>query len=353
MIPASATTIQTNIRIRRERRLAQAGEITVVVGQQVTPVQVVARTSKQRGYTILPAAELLGVRPEEVSDYLLVEEGAAIQRKKPLLEKRSLFGSKTITSPVNGVLYQVNDGRLILQQTPDLLELRAMLPGMVTAFVGNHGVAIETKGALLEAKWASGREGYGTLKVLDQRDTILTVEHIGVGADVRGMILIAGHINFMGPLELAEENSARGVIAGSVRANLVPELQRLRFPVMITEGFGAMPMSTPAFELLQACNGRDATLLGATDDDWLKPEIIVPLPEVDASRPGLSFPDQLELGQLVRVSRAPHAGRVGVIRTLVKRAQPTKPGYRLPGAEVALEDGQTIFVPYANLDMIR
>lgn len=351
MIAASETTVNPNMRIRRERRLPQAGEITVALGQQVTPVQVVARTSQQRGFSIVPGAELLGVRPEELKEYLLVEEGAAVQRKKPLLERRALLGSKTITSPVNGILYQVARGRLILQQTPDLLELRAMLPGVVSSYIANRGVLIETKGALIEAQWASGREGYGTIRVLDRRDTVLGNEHIG--ADVRGMILVAGHIKHLAPLELAEENSVRGVIAGSTSASLVPELLRFRFPVLITEGFGSMAMSTPVYNLLQQCNGREATLLGATGDVWRKPEIIIPMPEVEVSGQRPAMPEQPHAGQIVRVWREPHAGKVGQIVSHLKRSRQTESGHRLPGVIVALESGEDVFVPYANLDMIR
>ena len=351
MIAASATTINPNMRIRRERRMPHAGEITVSIGQQVTPVQVVARTSQQRGFTIVSGAELLGVRAEELPKYLLVEEGAAVQRKKPLLERRSLFGGKTVTSPVNGVLYQVSHGRLILQQTPDLLELRAMMPGMISNFLGNHGVVVETQGALIEAQWASGREGYGTIKVVAERDTVLSAEHIG--ADVRGMILVAGRIGHLRALELAEENSARGVIVGSTAAELVPNFSHFRFPIFITEGFGTTPMSTPVYNLLQQCNGREATLLGSVADTWQRPEIIVPIAEAKPLQQQATAPNQLQEGQQVRVWREPHAGKVGKIVFVVKRSRPTEVGYRLPGAEVRLEDGETVFVPYANLDMIR
>lgn len=351
MIPATVTTIRANTRIRRERWLPQAGEITVALGQQVTPVQVVARTSQQRGYTIIPGAEILGVRPENLADYLLVEEGAAVQRKKPLLEKRSLFGSKTVTSSVNGVLYQISHGRLILQQSPELFELRAMLPGIVTNFLGNRGVVIEAKGALIEAKWSTGREGYGAIRVLEKRDTVLSMEHIG--AEARGSILVVGHIQHLGPLEVAEENSARGVIAGSAPSRLVPEFTRFRFPILLTEGFGTIPMSTPVFNLLQQCHGREATMLANSGHDWRNPEIIVPMPEAAPPEAVDGTDERLRVGQMVRVWREPHAGKAGKIVALVKRSRPIEPGYRVPGAEVALEDGNQLFVPYANLDMIR
>jgi hypothetical protein len=351
MYAATATTVQSNVRIVRERRLPQAGEITVTVGQEVNPVQVVARTSRQRAYTVVRGAELLGVTPDELADYLLVEEGTAIQRKKPILEKRSLLGGKKITSPVNGVLYQVAGGNLILQHTPELFERRAMIHGVVRRLLSNRGVVIEASGALIEGRWASGREGYGTLKLVGHHDTLLAAEHIN--ADVRGAILVAGRIKQLNVLELAEENSTRGVVVGSIPADLVPETSQFRFPIMVTEGFGDLPMSTPIYELLKECEGSEASLLGDIASNWERPEIIIPRTLAESPGPLAPVTEQLREGQQVRLCRAPFMGRVGKIVSVHKSSQMTGAGFRLPGANVKLEDGETVFVPYMNLDMIR
>lgn len=351
MIPASVTTLKPNVRIRRERRLPQAGEITVSVGQEVNPVQVVARASQQRGFTIVPGAELLGVPPQDIHDYLLVEEGAAVQRKKPLLERRSFLGSKTVTSPVNGVLYQVSKGRLILQQTPEMFELRAMLNGIVTGFLGNRGVTIDTQGTLIEAQWATAREGYGIIKVVGERDTPLAPEHIGAGA--RGSILVCGRLSQASILDLAEENSVRGVIVGSVPGEFVPQLSNYRFPIFLTEGFGALSMSIPMFKMLQQREGLEATLLGMTDNNWRRPEIIIPLSGEERAEPLSGEPYHLRIGQQVRIWREPYAGKTGKVVYIHKRSKVTGSGLRLPGADITLDDGRVVFVPYANLDMIR
>lgn len=351
MIPASVTTVKTNVRIRRERRLPQAGEITVSVGQEVNPVQVVARTSQQRGYTIVAGAELLGVPPQDLPNYLLVEEGAAVQRKKPLLERRSLLGSKTVTSPVNGILYQVSKGRLILQQTPELFELRAMVSGIIAGYLGNHGVSIDTQGTLIEAQWATAREGYGIIKIVGQRDTPLSPEHIGASA--RGAILVSGRITQAAVLERAEENSVRGVIVGCLPGEFIPQLSNYRFPIFVTDGFGARPMSMPIFNVLQQREGLEASLLGRTENNWRRPEIIIPLSEEEQVEPLSSEPYHLNIGQQVRIWREPYAGKTGKVVYIHKRSKVTSSGLRLAGADIALDDGQVVFVPYANLDMIR
>ncbi len=352
MIASSITTVQPYTQIRRERLLPHGGEIAVNMGQQVSAVQVVARASRQRGFTIVPAAEILGVAADEVANYLLVEEGAAIQKKKPLLEKRSLFGSKSYSSPVNGVLYQVDRGRLVLQHTPDLIELRAMMQGLVSGFLGNRGVIIETYGALIQAVWDSGQEGVGTVKmaVADHRDPLLQ-EHIGV--DARGAILVAGYLDQRNVLEAAEESSVRGIIVGSIPSAWISSLSSLRFPIIVTEGFQGQRMAPPIFELLQQNEGREASLIASSSSAQSRPEIIIPQSGTERPQAADNQNQPLQIGQRVRLLRAPYAGVVGEVTAIHSRARTTEVGYRLPGADVLLAEGQQLFVPYPNLDMIR
>ncbi|MFW6042165.1 MAG: hypothetical protein ACOC9C_00625 [Chloroflexota bacterium] len=352
MITPSVTTVKPLIKIRRDRLLPRPGEVVVTPGQEVNPVQVVARTSQQRGFTIVDGADILGVPPDDVPNYLLVEEGAAVQKKKPLLQKKGLFGSKSYSSPVNGILYQVSHGRLILQQTSDLLELRAMIRGVVAGYLGNRGVVIETQGSLVQGVWASGREGFGTIKIATESyDGPLLKEHIG--ADARGAVLVAGYVDRPGVLDAAESHSVRGVIVGSVPASMLHTLPALRFPIIVTDGFRQQPMAPPIFQLLQQSEGREASLFGADTGSWSRPEIVIPLPASDAPQQEVHSLQPLGVGQRVRLLRAPHAGVVGEVVEVYDRARATETGFHLPGASVAINEEEVLFVPYPNLDLIR
>lgn len=352
MITPGVTTVKPLTKIRRERLLPRGGEVVVNPGQEVNPVQVVARTSRQRGFTIVPAAEILGVPSDEVASYLLVEEGAAVQKKKPLLEKRGLFGGKSYSSPVNGILYQVNQGRLILQQTPDLIELRAMLKGVVAGYLGSRGVIIETQGSLIQGIWGSGREGFGTIKIASEsNDAPLLKENIGV--DARGAVLVAGYLDKPGVLEEAEGSSVRGVVVGSVPSGMLHTLPAFRFPIIVTEGFRRQAMASPIFRLLQQSEGREASLFGADTGTWSRPEIIIPLPASDAPQQAADALQPLAEGQRVRILRAPYASKVGKVVAIYNRARATEIGLRVAGAGVEISDEQVVFVPYPNLDLIR
>ena len=351
MLAPSMTTIHPFTTIRRERMLPLPGEVVAQRGDEVSPVQVVARAARPRGFTILDAAAMLDVPPEEVPGYLLVNEGTALQRKKPLLEKPGFFGARRFESPVNGILYRVKRGRVILQHTPQMIELRAMLHGRVVATRPRYGVVVEAQGALIQAAWGSGQEGYGTVRVVvDDPGAALEEAHIGVNA--RGSILVAGRVESAAVLERAGDSSVRGIVVGFIPGRLATALARYRFPVIVTEGFGTgKGMATPVFELLQKTDGREGSVLSGESSG--RPELIVPATDAE-QEPGAPGEEQrLRRGQRVRLLRAPHAGKVGEIVSVHNQSQATAPGYRLPGVRVALEDGQLVFVPALNVELIR
>ena len=76
----TTTIVKALTRIRRERMLPQAGEVAVRVGQEVSPVQVVERASRETGFKIINAARELNLAPADLARYLQVEVGAAVQR---------------------------------------------------------------------------------------------------------------------------------------------------------------------------------------------------------------------------------------------------------------------------------
>jgi hypothetical protein len=351
---SSTTIVKALTGIRRERLLPQPGEIVVRVGQDVTPVQVVVRATEETGFQIVRAHELLGVSPDEVEKHLLVQVGAALQRGMPLLRKSGFLGrGKQIKAPFDGVLHQVTRGYLVLQQAPNLIELRAILQGRVVALVGGRGVALETAGSLVQAIWDNGQEGHGKIKVVAP-SPMAPLAAGQLGPEVRESIIVAGHLNNLELLRQAEELGARGAIFGSMPAELCRAVTSLSLPVFVTDGVGYQPMAEPIFELLQQSEEREASLLSRVSQrPGSRPEIIIPLPAAGAMAeavPNQAVP--LAVGQTVRMLRAPYSSLTGKVVALYRQAKPTATGLRLPGADVKLSNGEVISVPYTNLDVI-
>ena len=63
-------------------------------------------------------------------------------------------------------------------------------------------------------------------------------------------------------------------------SELIPVAMRLPYPILLTEGFGRLPMNSPAYALLQSNAGREATLDGRMGSIYesQRPEVIIPLP---------------------------------------------------------------------------
>jgi len=148
---------------------------------------------------------------------------------------------------------------------------------------------------------------------------------------------------------MAAEIGIRGLIAGSVTAELTTAVKRLPYAVIITDGIGQQPMAQPIMQLLQNSENQLTSLLGKQS----RPEIII------AAKEGSSAivtptpePKMVEMGQLVRVLQAPHYGEVGEIVNIYDKMQVMQIGVRAYGVAVQLRNGQVVFVPYANLDVI-
>jgi hypothetical protein len=334
--------------------LPQAGEIAVRVGQEVSPVQVVARASQETGFKIINAARELNLAPADLPRYLQVEVGAAVQRGTPLVRsKGGLFGGrgKKLSSPIDGVLHQVYNGLLIIQQTPELLELRAMMQGRVANLLSNRGVALETNGSLVQAWWDNGREGYGKIRVMvNSADGM--VHGSQVGPDSRGTIVVIGRINDLVVLQKAEDNGARGIIAGSMPTHLCLAATAFSFPVVLTEGVGLQPMAEPIFKLLRDSEGREASLFSRTTDGrGSRPEIVIPVPaSVEAEKVTGEHP--ISMGQQVRILSAPYNSQVGKVVAVHSHPRPTAIGNRAAGADIELAGNGVVFIPFGNLDVI-
>jgi hypothetical protein len=255
---------------------------------------------------------------------------------------------------VDGQIFAVRDGLVLIEAAATTFELRAHMSGQVTNVMPNVGVVITTSGALIQGTWGNGGETEGVLKVLvDNPQKPLRTRAIDVSC--HGTVVVGGRLMNQDVLEQAKEAKVRGMIVGSVDAAMRPFLESLTFSVMITEGFGDLPMSQNVFSLLHANMGREAILTADTQTRWgaERPEVLIPLRTEEALLPEQPMMEPLQVGQQVRVARAPYLGAIGTVADLPVAPESVESGARLPVAAVALEDEETIIVPLANLELIR
>jgi len=156
-------------------------------------------------------------------------------------------------------------------------------------------------------------------------------------------------------LEAIQGLQVRGIVTGGLSSELIPQVKELPFPVIVTEGIGAAPMSEPIFRLLATNDGREASISGKVQPRWgvIRPEVIIPLPADTSAADHTQSGTPLTVGMRVRAVRAPYMGQTGTIVALPPRASLIDTGAKVRGAEVDLGQEASVFIPLANLEILR
>jgi hypothetical protein len=128
------------------------------------------------------------------------------------------------------------------------------------------------------------------------------------------------------------------------------------FTLVLTEGFGHIPMAVKTYELLKTLDGRKASMSGATQirAGVIRPEIIVPrAPEESIGLTAAQLKAGAKLGDPVRVIREPFFGRIGEVVALPSELAmiPTESHVRV--MEIQFADGTKAMVPRANIEIIE
>jgi hypothetical protein len=337
--------------IVRERTLPVAGKVTARLDQRVSPTDVVAEANFAREHVLLDVARTFGIPPAAADKLIKVNTGDKLTEGALVAEGGGLF-ARSIKAPRPGRVMVVGSGQVLMETGDARIELRAGLPGLVTQILPERGVVIRTVGALIQGTWGNGRIDNGLMvNLLDKPDAVLSQERLDVS--LRGSVILGGHVREAETLRAAAELPVRGLIVSSMVSSLLPTAVQMRFPILVVDGFGAMPMNSAAFDLLTSNNKREVTVNAEPFDRYhgIRPEVIIPLPvstEPDEPSPYTPF----AVGQRVRNRRAPNAGMLGAIASLPPGLSRLSSGLRAPAAEVKFENGLTVLVPLVNLEVV-
>jgi hypothetical protein len=205
---------------------------------------------------------------------------------------------------------------------------------------------------LIQGVWGNGRIDNGLMvNLLEKPDDVLSQERLDVS--LRGSVILGGHVRDMETLRAAAELPVRGLILSSLLSPLIVSAYQMRYPILVTDGFGALPMNTAAFRLLTTNNKREVTVNAEHFDRYSgnRPEVIIPLPVSSDPPEPIGF-ETFAVGQTVRVRRPPNAGAIGTLSDLPGGMSVLPSGLRAPAAEVRLENGETVVVPLVNLEVV-
>jgi len=256
-------------------------------------------------------------------------------------------------------------GQLILREPPIPVEVNAYVRGVVSDVLPGEGVVIETVGAFLQGIFGVGGETHGELAIVTSGpEEELTEARLEPAH--RGKVVVGGARVSYATLMRAKDLGVAAVVAGGLDDRDLRQLlgkdlgvaitgsEELGFTLVLTEGFGRIPMAGRTWRLLEAHRGERASVSGATQirAGVMRPEIIIPRENAGAaSETDLST--GLEIGSLLRVIREPHFGRIGRVVELPSelRALETESSARVLIVEFA-DDSARAVIPRANVELI-
>jgi hypothetical protein len=356
VLPAlTQTRVLKFTRIRRERLLPARGIVLVTPGSRVGALDVIAKMTSAVKLRPVPVARYVRAKENTLAKYLLKQVGEDFAEREIIVSRPEWFGllRRQYRAPGAGRLAAVQGAWLVLDLADADVELRALYRGTVINVMERQGVVIEATGALVQGVWGAGGEGYGTLRrMVEPPDGLVTEEQIDVST--RGTIVIAGAGITEGALRRAAQERVAGLITGSLAPRLRQLIIELRLPTLVTDGFGERAMSAPIFDLLSKHLGEEAIINAPTAPlNPMRPEVFIPiLAGIDsgtATPPPTLF---AQVGSTVRIIGGTRHRQIGTIAEIVSIPRLLESGVLARGAEVILPEGERVFVPWENLELI-
>jgi hypothetical protein len=357
--------------IRRLRRLPLPGEIHVDEGDEVRAEQLVGSTELPGNVVNVNVAHELSMTPQDVLDYLLVEEGDEVEARDVIAESTSFWGlfHAVARAPIAGTIETVSNvtGQVLIRGEPIQVEIDAYIDGRIVEVRGSEAVIVEARGALAQGILGVGGEAHGKLRVLcDTPDAVCTADLMS--DDCADCILVGGGRVTLEALRAAREAGAAAVVTGAINNQdldtfigeplgvAITGQEDLGLSLVLTEGFGDTPMRSRTFELFAERDGERASVNGTTQirAGVIRPEVIVPEPDATWEARDESEARGLAKGSPVRLIRPPTFGELAEIVELPEEPTKIPTEAKVRVARVRLErTAEVLTVPRANMEIIE
>lgn len=364
-------TVSRDTVVRRTRRLPIKGEVLAQLGDRVEASQIVAKAELPGPLQTIKFGEKMGIPPDQVpsrfkqqvGDQLAV--GDVIGVYTGFFAK--LFRTPPLTSEIAGTVEAISHitGNVLVRQPSIPVQLDAYIDGVVVEVIPEEGLTIEARGAMVQGIFGVGGERRGTIRcAVDDFKTILDANHIQESD--AGKILVGGSGVTYEALEKAHELGVVGLVVGAVRdVDLTKFLgydigvaitgqEKINLTLIVTEGFGQLPMAERTFNLLKSLEGQEASMNGATQirAGVIRPELIVAHTSVPAETVVSEQVLSLDIGTPIRVIREPYFGLLGKVTGLPSQLVTVDSGAEVRVLQARLDDGREVTVPRANVEII-
>jgi hypothetical protein len=131
--------------------------------------------------------------------------------------------------------------------------------------------------------------------------------------------------------------------------------EQVGFTLILTEGFGTIPMAAKTFRLLSAHTGRKASISGSTQirAGVIRPEIIIPRTVTTAEAAPEVQRTGIRLGDSVRIIRDPLFGKIGEVSALPSDLVKISTESEVRVLEVTFAGGGRAVIPRTNIEVIE
>lgn len=366
-------TVTERTTVRKKRLLPIPGTVLCKVGDRIKPETVIARAELPGTVHVVNVANLLGVGPDEVKDYLIKKPGDAIQKDEILAENKPFIKwlKTEVRSPAQGTVESVSTvtGQLLLREPPRLLDLLGYVQGVVVDVIPYQGATVETECSFVQGIFGIGGETWGPLMIaVSAPDQVLTAAQ--VSPEWKGKIVVGGSFLGIDVMKRAQAVGAAALVVGGIHDKDLRELlgydlgvaitgtERVGFTLIVTEGFGAIPMANKTFALLGRHAGQQASVSGTTQirAGVIRPEILIAR-TAEASQEHIPLAEKettgIQIGDQVRVIRDPLFGQIGTVSALPPDLQAIETESLVRVLEIEFPDRRRTVIPRANVEIIE
>ncbi len=360
-------------RVTSQRTLPLLGDVIVRNGDTLKAEDVVAKTYLPGKVHAVNAVNRLGIQPKDLKQYMVKKEGDAVQKDEVIAETKPWIKmlKSVLLSPITGTIETVSTvtGQILFREPPKPIQVFAYIDGTVIEVMEKEGVVMETVGTFIQGIFGVGGEVVGELAfAVDKPGDILTSEHIQPA--YKDKIVVGGSFIEHDVIDKAKRIGIKGIIVGGFDDKDLKKLlgydlgvaitgsENVGITLIITEGFGKIPMTQRTFDLLKSRSGAKTSINGATQirAGVVRPEIIIPYKTLGkTAKEEMDKPIDrgMEVGDLVRIIRVPYFGKIGKIKALPFSPQKIETEAMVRILEVEFPDGSTAIVPRTNVEMIE
>ena len=355
---------------KKERILPLKGDVLVKSGDTLNPDTVVASTNLPGNVQMLKVSNILNIDPKDVVEALQVKEGQEVNKGDIIAETAGIFGmfKSSVESPVNGTIESISKttGRVVVREAPIPVEVDAYVSGIVDEVIENEGIVLKSNAAFIQGIFGIAGEKRGDLMLVSSNPSEeLTADLIK--PEMKGKILIGGSFLSLDAYKKALSVQVAGIVVGGfnyydLKAILgynlgvaITGTEKLNTALIVTEGYGSIPMSEATYSLLKENNGKAASINGATQirAGVIRPEIVIPIETGNTDEDSQSkMPEGIKEGSTVRVIRSPNFGKIGKVISLPAELNKMESETMVRVAEISI-DGKNILIPRANLEMVE